>query len=1595
MATTLAELQKIGTDMNLTGNDLRDFIKDQQDRERDERAKAREVEREKLAAEERARKEQLEAEERARKEKLEVEERARKEKLEAEERVIRWEIEKAKLETEERIEKLKLDASERDRETERIRLEAEENARDFERQRLEAEENGRRERLEFERIEREQARLTEAKFRREEAQFERDIRERELAIEKERLATDVMKHDDELRAKEQSKNMAKDPKLPYFEESKDKMDSYLARFEKYATANKWPKEKWAINLSALLKGRALEVYDRLSQEDAESYDKLKEALLKNFDMTEFGFRKRFKEGKPEKNETFAQFVSRIGSYLEKWLCFGKVEKTYEGLKDFLVRDQLLECSSRDLYQYLKPKACKTAQQMATEADLFAEARGGVNHVVKQGRNDQYPDKKVRSNAQTDRSAASRSNDSSNRPKKCGICGGQHWTVNCWKRGSKTKISAATGLTPKSNDSNKTGGNNYKNKKGNGNKSGGKADDKSDQKTDQEKHEVSFCRVQNNDLGGNTLITEILEQGVQNGQVSPVHKDVTPGVCYFLKSRLPTAQGTVNGSSAVVLRDTGCTGVVVRSSLVQPHQYLDKETEVVLIDDSTQKHQLASIEVDCPFLKGTVNAICMDNPLYDLVVGNVDGSKLPDMSHFTVAQVTTRAQSEERKGKNDAKAKMKVPDQVLGVSKDEFRMSQESDPKLKLARELVESGEVRVIRGKKKAQVKFVRKNGLIYREYRRDERPCRQLVVPAKYRPTVLKMAHESIMAGHLGTRKTTDRVLTEFYWHGVCGDVSRHCRSCDVCQRTVPKGKVGRVPLGKMPLIDTPFKRVAVDIVGPIEPRSSRNKRYILTMIDYATRYPEAVALSNIDTETVAEALVEMFSRVGIPDEMLSDCGTQFTSDVMHEVSRLLSLQQLTTTPWNPRANGLCEKFNGTLKQMLKKMCAERPKDWDRYLPALLFAIREVPQESLGFSPFELMYGRSIRGPMSILRELWTGEVTDEDVKTTYQYVVDLGDRLESTCKLARESLKSAKSKQKHYYDQKTRERKFKVGDKVLLLLPTSRNKLLVQWKGPYVVKEVISKQDYRIEVGGVEKVFHANMLKQYVERKSVSYLETEVCTTEVEFGEESDVDESIDVFEFPSKKATQSHIDVTISDRLTDDQQKETKCLLAEFKDVLTDVPGRTNLIEHEIKLTSAEPIRTRNYPIPLKLHDAINKEVTDMLEMKVIEHSNSPYSSPIVPVVKPDSSIRLCIDYRKLNKVTLFDAEPMPNMEEVFSKMSGYKFFSKFDLTKGYYQVPLTKDTKPLTAFETSLGLMQFTVAPFGLVNSGATFCRLMRKVLRGLPNTESFVDDIWIYTHDWNDHLKAIRSLFDRLREARLTAKPSKCHIGVEQVECLGHFVSEQGLKPNEAKVKAIVESDRPYTKKQVRSFLGLVGFYRRFIPNFSAIAAPLTELTKNKQPNKNIEWGEAQEKAFGTLKMRMTNYPILRLPEIDRTFVLQTDASDKGLGAVLYQDFDDGKLPIAYASRKLLDRERNYSVIEKECLGIVWGVEKFHRYLFGTKFVLETDHAPLSYLQSAKTLNPRIMRWALRLQPYHFRIVAIRGRDNIGADYLSRDESAVV
>ena len=336
-----------------------------------------------------------------------------------------------------------------------------------------------------------------------------------------------------------------------------------------------------------------------------------------------------------------------------------------------------------------------------------------------------------------------------------------------------------------------------------------------------------------------------------------------------------------------------------------------------------------------------------------------------------------------------------------------------------------------------------------------------------------------------------------------------------------------------------------------------------------------------------------------------------------------------------------------------------------------------------------------------------------------------------------------------------------------------------------------------------------------------------------------------------------------------------------------------------------------------------------------------------------------------------------------------MSDANYFTKIDLTKGYFQIYVKEEDRPKTAFQTPKGLFQWIRMPFGLVSAPATFARAMRELLG--DSAINFFDDILIASSTWEQHLRDVRMTLQKLQDGGFTAKPSKVFAGFRKLEFLGHVVGEGCLRPMQDKLDKIVKIPTPKTKTQVRSILGLIGYYKKFLPKFSTITAPITDLllgTKQKGP---IGWTPECEAALKKIQEVLSGEPVLLLPDLERPFIVRTDASDVGIGGVLLQEKGNFSHPVAYASRKLLGRETRYSTIERECLGIVWTLSKFQRYLWGKKFLLETDHKPLSYLTQGSFKNARIMRWALSLQEFCFDVRSVPGAENIFADMMSRSE----
>ncbi|XP_065936509.1 uncharacterized protein [Magallana gigas] len=1170
---------------------------------------------------------------------------------------------------------------ERDRD---FKLQMEEKDRDF---KLQME----KERAAREHDEREHARLIEEK--RHQQKLEELELDHKLQLERSHMNPSVVTKEEK-----ETSQVIKGPKLPPFEDSKDNIDAYIQRFEIYATTQKWNKDMWGTHLSALLKGKALDVFARLSHETALDFNELKNALLKRFDMTEDGFRKKFRFSKPDGSETFMQFSTRLDSYLERWIQLSKTNKTFDDLKDLFLREQFLLCCSKELALFLKERIPTSIQDMARYADQFAEARTVTSSSLTQK---PLFDRRQQSDRQPPYTDSVQQNQSGNAV-KCYECGRQgHKAFNCNFRKSPNNrpfnSSEKQETTPKHTYPSDFQRGSYNN--GNHGYPG---------------------RGRGRQGAGSVV--------EKHGNLPCVGDSVA-----FCETEMPVVKGCVGNKLVTVLRDTGCSGAVIRRELVNDDQLTGTSQRCKLADGRIIDSDVARIDVDTPYFTGSVDAWCFDSPSYDLILGNIRGVRKPHEpnpawihSVENIAAVETRVQL---KKKQSPYKPLKVPEAIRDVSPEDILQEQRNDETLKKLWSLAESGQLKHFSDG--GFSKMCERKQMLFREFCSPKvssgKLFRQLIVPRKYRTIVMKIAHETLMGGHLGSKKTTDRVVSEFYWPGIQSDIRRFCRSCDVCQRTIPKGKVPAVPLGQM---------------------------------------------------------------------------------------------------------------------------------------------------------------------------------------------------------------------------------------------------------------------DYKIDMGGKLKTFHANLLKKNVERDTLNCGVLSTCAISLIDFSDLDDDEQQDSILMPPVTQTETAKDIKFADRLTPDQLETAKSLCDSFSDVFTDIPGMTNLVEHKIVVTSSEPVRVKPYPIPFSTEKTITEEVQKMLQLNVIEPSSSPYSAPVVIARKKDGTNRFCIDYRRLNCATVFDAEPMPSPESIFSKMTGKKFVSKIDLSKGYWQVPMADESKPLTAFSTPSGLYQFRTMPFGLVNAPATFSRMMRKLLQGMNGVENFIDDVIVFTDTFEEHLHILKTVFERLRDAGLAARPTKCFIGFDKIDCLGHMVGNKCLEPEQDKIDAVRNAPIPQTKKQVRAFLGLAGFYRKFIPNFSAIAIPLSDLTKKGQPNKVI-WTESQQRAFDTLKHMLSERPILKLPEFNETFILRTDAADDGIGAVLLQMEDDEKLPVAYASRKLQPREKAYAVIEKECLAVVWGIQNFHQYLYGREFLLETDHQPLTYLNKAKTENSRLMRWALQLQPYRFRIIAIKGSDNVGADYLSR------
>lgn len=457
--------------------------------------------------------------------------------------------------------------------------------------------------------------------------------------------------------------------------------------------------------------------------------------------------------------------------------------------------------------------------------------------------------------------------------------------------------------------------------------------------------------------------------------------------------------------------------------------------------------------------------------------------------------------------------------------------------------------------------------------------------------------------------------------------------------------------------------------------------------------------------------------------------------------------------------------------------------------------------------------------------------------------------------------------------------------------------------------------------------------------------------------------------------------------------DMDESVKQLVLRYKDCFVEVAGLGCVtgVKHSISLMDdSKKVKSRPYRLSWEEENHMKKELDTMLEEGLIRKSDGSWTSPIFFVKKKGGELRMVIDYRRLNLMTVKDAFPLPHIDDLLAALGGATIFSTLDAASGFWQVAMQDESVNKTGFTTKFGTFEFLVMPFGLTNAPSTFQRLMTGILGDVVGDFAmvFIDDIIIYSRTMAEHVKHLETIFKKCMDAGLKLKMKKCAFAKGAVEYLGHVVTGKGLLPTETNIGKIVKMRTPRNGDEIRSFLGTTGYYRRFIKNYARLVMPLQCLVRK---NVAFSWGQDQQDAFGELKKQLTMAPILAHPDRTMIQVLTTDASGRGLGAILSQyplEDKENETVISYASRTLKDTETRYAATHLEAAGVVWGVEHYRHFLAGRRFVLRTDHSALRYIFKKENPGAKVARWATYLLEYDFEIEYLKGELN-AADSLSR------
>ena len=1376
--------------------------------------------------------------------------------------------------------------------------------------------------------------------------------------------------------------------VPPFREGE--IDSYFHAFERIANTLKWPEDMWALLLQCKLSGKAQEVCASLTLDQSLDYETVKKSILRAYELVPEAYRQKFRSTEKPADQSFVEFAQLKTVLFNKWCTASKVAD-FEQLRELILLEEFKKCIPERIVMYLNEQKVNTVSEAAVCADEFALThRSNFSPMHRESRGNQGKNGKPWNKAKSPNSPPRNGNGNSagagnsGEARKCFACNEEgHLIRDC----------------PSRSQSNEKESQNQRYRK---------------PKAVSFVRNVAQCqpeavsvRAETEECFGPFLFkgTVSLCDGEKEQIPITILRDTGAAQSLMLQSVLPFSDGSSCGSDALLL------GVEMAGSRAPLHKVFLRSPLVtglvqvgireglpvegialILGNDLAGERVFPTLEViEHPVIsesvcEGAQNVFPACAVTRAQARKNADEIILSDSFFCSDDPLCTSATSPKKEVENVLPIK---PDFAFDVKRDSFVFAQQNDPSLASCWEASRVGGTDCAYGLD---------GDILVRKWcppsagEAEWNTVYQIVVPKAFRSQILSLSHDTF-SGHLGVRKTYQRILRYFFWPGLKADVSDFCRSCHVCQvMGKPNQVIPPAPLKPVPAIGEPFEHIIIDCVGPL-PKTKSGHRFLLTLMCVATRYPEAIPLRTIKAKPVIKALTNFFSTFGLARFLQSDNGSNFTSRVFSQVMESLAIKHIKSSAYHPESQGALERFHQTLKAMLKKFCLETGRQWDEGLPFLMLAARESVQESLGFSPAELVFGHTVRGPLRVLRDSVLAKPTSP-AKGVLSYVSKFRERLHKAREVATAALTQCQGQMKERFDKKAVQREFAVGQKVLALLPIPSSAFQSKFCGPYVVERKLCETDYVVKTPDRKRktrVCHVNMLKPYVDRASVAPV---AVATVAPAAPSLYTPESDGLRVKNSAGARLQNSDVlrdlpTFLSHLEKGAQADIIALIENNTGLFSDTPSRTTVLAHDVDVRGHSPIKQHAYRVNPTKRELIKKEIDYLLGNNLAIPSSSAWSSPCLLVPKSDGSMRFCTDYRKVNNVTVADSYPLPRMEDCVDRVGAAKFVTKLDLLKGYWQVPLTERASNISAFVTPDGLYQYTVMPFGLRNAPATFQRLMRTVLSGVKDCEVYLDDVVVFSDTWADHIHTLREVFEKLLGANLTVNVAKCEFARATVTYLGRQVGQGKVRALDAKIKAITDYPKPKTRRDLRRFIGMSSFYRSYCKNFAAVVVPLTSLTSEKKP---YVWSPACQHSFESCKALLCSTPVLAAPDFRRPFKLEVDACDSGAGAVLLQEDELGiDHPVCYYSKKFSGAQCNYSTVEKEALALILALQFFEVYVGSSPLpvLVYTDHNPLVFLKQMQNSNQRLMRWSLLVQDFNIEIRHKKGLDNVFADALSR------